>query len=72
MADSIKTKATEAGQKIAETAKAVGHKVAEGAEKATDWVKEKAQNVTGKGPCDTSKMATASRRGRPTSANTWK
>ncbi len=66
MAESIKTKATEAGQKIAETAKAVGHKIAEGAEKATDWVKEKAQSVTGKGACDTSKMASAS---APTATN---
>ena len=59
MANTIKDKAAEAGQKIAETAKTVGHKIAEGAEKATDWVKEKA-HIGDKGTCDTAKMATAS------------
>jgi len=41
MAESIKGKVEEAGNKIAETATKAGHKIAEGAEKATDWAKEK-------------------------------
>jgi hypothetical protein len=41
MANSIKSKAEQAGHKIAETATKVGHKISEGVEKATDWAKEK-------------------------------
>lgn len=41
MADTIKEKVADAGQKVADTVKTVSHKVAEGAEKATGYVKEK-------------------------------
>ena len=53
----IKEKAEKAGHKVADVAKAAGQKIAEGAEKAADWVKVKAHNITGKGACDTAKMA---------------
>ena len=42
MAETIKDKVADAGQKVADTAKNVGHKFVEGAEKAADYVKEKA------------------------------
>jgi hypothetical protein len=45
MAQSIKDKLEEAGQKIAETATKVGHRVGEKVEEATDLVKEKAHQV---------------------------
>mgnify|MGYP001062827925 CR=1 FL=1 len=45
MADSVKGKTQETGNKIAETAKKAGHAVSEGAEKAADWVKEKAHQA---------------------------
>ena len=41
MADSMKDKMKDTGDKIADAATKAGHKVAEGAEKATDWAKEK-------------------------------
>jgi hypothetical protein len=41
MAESIKKKVEQAGDKISETATKVGHKISEGVEKATDWAKEK-------------------------------
>ena len=42
MAETIKDKAGDAGQKVADTAKTVGYKIAEGAEKAAEYVKETA------------------------------
>ena len=41
MAETIKEKVVDAGQKVADTAKTVSHKIAEGAKKATGYVKEK-------------------------------
>jgi hypothetical protein len=41
MAETIKERVADGGQKVADTAKTVGHKVAEGAEKATGYVREK-------------------------------
>ena len=38
---SVKEKVMDAGQAVAEKAKAVGHKIADGAEQAAGWVKEK-------------------------------
>jgi hypothetical protein len=45
MAESIKDKFENAGNKIAETATKVGHAVTEKAEEASDWAKEKAHQV---------------------------
>jgi len=45
MADSLKHKAEEASQKVAEKATEVGHKVGEKVEEAADWAKEKAHQV---------------------------
>jgi hypothetical protein len=41
MAEPIKEKLADAGQKVADTAKTVSHKIAEGAEKAAGYVKER-------------------------------
>ncbi len=38
---SVKEKVMDAGQAVAEKAKAVGHKIADGAEQAAGWVKDK-------------------------------
>jgi hypothetical protein len=38
MAETIKDKAADAAQKVADTAKTVGHKIADGAEQATGYV----------------------------------
>src|SRR5579863_310233 len=45
MAETIKDKVRDAGDKIAETAKKVEHRVGEKAEEAADWAKEKAHQV---------------------------
>jgi hypothetical protein len=60
MASNLTDKAAQAGQKIAETARTVGHRIAEGTEKAAGWVKDKTNNLSGKGPCDPGKMAAGS------------
>jgi hypothetical protein len=45
MAETIKHKVEEAGQKVAEKATEVGHKVGEKVEEAADWAKEKAHQA---------------------------
>ena len=45
MADSIKDKLEDVGNKISETATKVGHTVSEKTEEAVDWTKEKAHQV---------------------------
>jgi hypothetical protein len=45
MAESIKQKVENAGNKVAETATKVGNNVSETVEKAADWAKEKAHEV---------------------------
>jgi hypothetical protein len=45
MAQSIKDKVENAGQKVAETATKVGHRVGEKVEEAADWAKEKAHQA---------------------------
>ena len=41
MADTLKDKAADAGQAVADAAKAAGHNIAERAESAVEWVREK-------------------------------
>ena len=45
MAESVKDKVEDAGQKIADAASKVGHKVGEKMEEAADWAKEKAHQA---------------------------
>jgi hypothetical protein len=45
MAESLKDKVEDAGQKIAEKATEAGHRVSETVEEATDWAKEKAHEA---------------------------
>lgn len=45
MAESMKDKVEDMGQKMAETATRVGHKVGEKVEAAADWAKEKSHQV---------------------------
>ena len=45
MADTIKGKIQEAGNRVSETATKVGNRISEGVEQATDWAKQKAHQV---------------------------